>query len=127
MSGMTKQDILYENRTLQKIVGKAARRVPGVLGPGGGVLCGLRESLETVDDIDLACGVTASEEDRHVNAEVLLTIDEATEDMTQLMKDVEAAVRKDIEAYTGLTAGAIHVEIVDTATPEAYEKRFRQA
>lgn len=121
------QEINYDPKVLEKIIGRDARTVDFVLGPGGGVFCALRESSETIDDIDPSCGITAKIHDGQVDAVVLLTVDEAAEDMMAVMAAVKAKVSDSVRQLTDLTPGAIDVEIVDTTTPAEYASRFKKA
>lgn len=122
-----KQEINYDAKVLEKIIGRDARTVNYVLGPGGGIFCALRESSETIDEIDPSCGVTAKIHDGLVDAVVLLTVDEAATDMMGVMTAVKARVSDSIRQMTDLTPGSIDVEIVDTATPAEYASRFKKA
>lgn len=118
------QLITYGAHTIKKIIGEAAMQAHGVLGPGGGGLCTLKEAFETAENQDVTCGITVKVEDNRLDAEVLLTTEENVE-MNGIMDDVKQRVRDAIATYTGLEIGEIRIEIVDTQTRETYMERFR--
>lgn len=122
----TAHAVTVEPRALARIIGEALTLVPGVLGPGGGVLCGLKESTETIEGRDLTCGVTAEARDGRVDAEILITADEAF-DFSDVLENARAAAIVALRRDTGLEPGDVRVEIVDTQTADAYAARFRQA
>lgn len=117
--------IHYDDKAIRRIIGNAVEGTPGVLGPSGGLLGNFRDAFVEPDDVDVTRGVTVHNEDGTISAEVLI-ISEENADMIRIIQEVGENVKSALEKETGLSTGNIHVEIIDTMTPEAYAEKFKQ-
>lgn len=120
----TIENVKYDHKYLEKVIHNALEGVPGILGPHGGLVGNVTNSLRNVEDVDITEGVRFKEKDGvlSINAKIIA---EAGMNVPDMAQQVTEKIKAAIDEQTGLFVEEVDVEVADTMTREEYEGRFR--
>lgn len=113
----------FDPYALEKVVGFAARQVPGILALRGGLIQDLTWSMAPGED-DPSHGVLTQIHPDGVEVFIRLALAfdrPGPEILKNLRQDLEEALRR----QTGLKLLALHVDVVEVLSEEEIEKRKR--
>ncbi|TFC09456.1 Asp23/Gls24 family envelope stress response protein [Cryobacterium algoritolerans] len=95
-----------------KIVGIAAREVPGVFALGGGAVRALGAIRDAISGTDLSQGVSIAVDETRVAVEISLVV-EYPHELQKVADDVRAAITHAIHAIVGMQVTAVDVTVKD--------------
>ena len=95
-----------------KIVGIAAREVPGVFALGGGAARALGAIRDAISGTDLSQGVSITVEETRVSVEISLVVEYPYE-LQQVADNVRAAITDAIHTIVGMQVTAVDVTVKD--------------
>lgn len=101
---------------IAKIVGIAARDVPGVFALGGGAARAFGMVRDAIGSTDLAQGVKVEVGESQVAADVTIVV-EYPLPLTEIASDVRRAVATAIEQLVGMDVAEINVTVTDVHIP----------
>ena len=98
-----KGSLTYENKVIQKIIGLALEKVPGLLDVDGGFFSNLTEKIINTDNVT-----------RGVNVEYKINVPE-------LYNKIKEVVTSEVSQMTNLEVVEVNVNVVDIKTKEQFE------
>lgn len=119
------ETVIYDDKTIRKIVGGAVSQVDGVLGPAGGMFSGLTDAFKHEEDVDYAQGIIVDQNDSRIDIRAKLIV-EMGKSIPAVSDQVGEAVHQAVRAQTTLEVGELEIEIADAMTQAEYEHKFRK-
>ena len=105
-----------EDGVVAKIVGIAAREVPGVYALGGAAARAIGVIRDALNSTDLSQGVSVEVGEKQVAVDVVI-VAEYPVSLQKIADDVRAAVYKAIESLVGMEVAEVNITVNDVHLP----------
>ncbi|MDQ0221733.1 Asp23/Gls24 family envelope stress response protein [Streptococcus moroccensis] len=110
--------ITYENRVVEKIVGKALETVPGLLSVSGGFFSNLKN--KTVNSNNVTDGVNVEVGQKEVAVDLDIVV-EYGKDIPDIVDQMKSVISNAVADMTHLEVVEVNVNVVDTKTRAEHE------
>lgn len=114
-----KGQLTFEDKVIEKIVGLALDKVPGLLAVNGGFLSNLKDKLVNTDTTRDGVNVEVGTKEVAVDLEIIA---EYQVNIPEIFATIKEVVEKEIKKMTGLNVIEVNVNVVDVKTREQHEE-----
>lgn len=113
-----KGSLTYENKVIQKIIGLALEKVPGLLDVDGGFFSSLTEKIINTDNVTRGVNVEVGKTQVAVDLNVVV---EYKINVPELYNKIKKVVTSEVSQMTNLEVVEVNVNVVDIKTKEQFE------
>ena len=113
-----KGSLTYENKVIQKIIGLALEKVPGLLDVDGGFFSNLTEKIINTDNVTRGVNVEVGKTQVAVDLNVVV---EYKINVPELYNKIKEVVTSEVSQMTNLEVVEVNVNVVDIKTKEQFE------
>lgn len=114
-----KGQLTFEDKVIEKIVGLALDKVPGLLAVNGGFLSNLKDKLVNTDTTRDGVNVEVGTKEVAVDLEIIA---EYQVNIPEIFATIKEVVEKEIKKMTGLNVIEVNVNVVDVKTRAQHEE-----
>lgn len=114
-----KEELTYEDKVIQKIVGIALESVDGLLTVDGGFFSNIAGKLVNTDDVTSGINVEVGKKQVAVDLDIVA---EYGSDMTAIYDQIKEVVSTQVNKMTNLEVIEVNVNVADVKTREQFEK-----
>lgn len=118
-SHISKGELTYEDKVIQKIIGYALKDVDGLLTLDGGFFSNIAEKLVNTDNVTAGINAEVGKKQVAVDLDVVVEYGKDIEDIYEQIKDL---ISREVNDMTHLDVIEVNVNVVDIKTQEEYEK-----
>lgn len=113
-----KSTVTYEDKVIEKIVGRALENIDGLLAVRGGFFSNLKEKLVNSDDMTTGVNVEVGKKEVATDLDIIVEYDK---DIPEIAEGIKTTVAQNIEEMTHLKVIEININVVDIMSREEYE------
>lgn len=113
-----KSTVTYEDKVIEKIVGRALENIDGLLAVRGGFFENLKEKLVNSDDVTTGVNVEVGKKEVATDLDIIVEYDK---DIPEIAEGIKTTVVQNIEEVTHLKVIEININVVDIMSREEYE------
>lgn len=113
-----KGQLSYDDKVIEKIVGLALEKVPGLLAVNGGFFANLKDKLVNTDTTRDGVNVEVGSKEVAVDLEIIA---EYQVHIPQIFASIKEAVESEIKKMTDLDVIEVNVKVIDIKTREQHE------
>lgn len=116
---ISKGELTYDDKVIQKIIGYALRDVDGLLTLDGGFFSNITEKLINTDNITAGINAEVGKKQVAVDLDVIV---EYGKDIENIYKKIKELISCEVNKMTHLDVIEVNVNVVDIKTQDEYAK-----
>lgn len=113
-----KSTVIYEDKVIEKIVGRALENIDGLLSVRGGLFSNLKEKLVNSDDVTTGVNVEVGKKEVATDLDIVV---EYGKDIPVIAEGIKKTVAQNVEKMTHLKVIEVNINVVDIMSREEYE------
>ncbi|MEY8463538.1 Asp23/Gls24 family envelope stress response protein [Streptococcus merionis] len=110
--------ITYDNKVIEKIVGKSLATVPGLLAVNGGFFSNLKNKTVNSENVTDGVNVEVGKKEVAVDLDIIV---EYGKDIPAIVDQMKSVISSAVADMTHLKVVEVNVNVVDTKTREEHE------
>lgn len=115
---LIKGTVTYADQVIEKMVGHALQRVPGLLSISGGFFTDIKNKL--INSSDVREGINVEVGSKQVATDLKIVV-EYGKDIPEIVETMKSIIGTEVKKMTHLEVVEVNVEVVDIKTREEFE------
>ncbi|MGT2665958.1 Asp23/Gls24 family envelope stress response protein [Streptococcus rifensis] len=111
--------ITYENKVIEKIVGKSLETVPGLLAVSGGFFSNIKNKTINSDNVTEGVNVEVGQKEVAVDLDIIV---EYGKDIPNIVDQMKEVISSAVSEMTHLNVVEVNVNVVDAKTKAEHEE-----